>query len=199
MTRVSHPPACSGRRWSPSARRSSVLRPPARGWRCGGRRRSPEKQAELLCSCCSICGLTFRACVGVCTCACVRACVRTDTSRSPFLSSPQRSAGPPARMKEMKIPSPSSPPTMLKPSPVAPRCSTTFLGSLHNHTALKSTSHQKLLRHARGAAAGHYSRSACFQKHPRSTKPLKPLWKNMLLYFIYFHLSMYVCMYQVSI
>lgn len=64
-------------------------------------------------------------------------CMRTDTSRSPFLSSPQRSAGPPARMKEMKIPSPSSPPTMLKPSPVAPRCSTTFLGSLHERTALR--------------------------------------------------------------
>lgn len=54
----------------------------------------------------------------------------TDTMRSPFRSSPHRSAGPPARMKEMKMPSPSSPPTMLKPSPVVPRCSTTFRGSL---------------------------------------------------------------------
>lgn len=55
----------------------------------------------------------------------------TEMIRSPFLSSPLRSAGPPARMKEMKIPSPSSPPTMLKPRPVDPRCRTTFLGSLN--------------------------------------------------------------------
>lgn len=64
---------------------------------------------------------------------CLRAvgcCAHTDRMRSPFRSSPQRSAGPPARMKEMKIPSPSSPPTMLNPRPVDPRCSTTRLGSL---------------------------------------------------------------------
>lgn len=57
----------------------------------------------------------------------------TDKMRSPFRSSPQRSAGPPARMKEIKIPSPSSPPTMLKPRPVDPRWSTTRLGSLWKH------------------------------------------------------------------
>ncbi|TNN49413.1 hypothetical protein EYF80_040368 [Liparis tanakae] len=44
--------------------------------------------------------------------------------------SPLRSAGPPARMKEMKMPSPSSPPTMLKPSPVEPRWIRTLRGSL---------------------------------------------------------------------
>lgn len=56
--------------------------------------------------------------------------VITEMMRSPFLSSPLRSAGPPARMKETKIPSPSSPPTMLKPSPVDPRWRTSFRGSL---------------------------------------------------------------------
>ena len=64
--------------------------------------------------------------------ACV--CVLTEMMRSPFRSYPQRSAGPPARIKEIKIPSPSSPPTMLKPRPVEPRCNTTFLRSLkHTH------------------------------------------------------------------
>ena len=57
---------------------------------------------------------------------------RTERMRSPRLSSPLRSAGPPARMKETKIPSPSSPPTMLKPSPVEPLCKSTFRGSLPN-------------------------------------------------------------------
>lgn len=61
--------------------------------------------------------------------------VRTDRMRSPLRSSPQRSAGPPARMKEIKIPSPSSPPTMLKPRPVDPRWSTTRLGSLQGNTS----------------------------------------------------------------
>lgn len=56
--------------------------------------------------------------------------ILTDRIRSPLRSSPLRSAGPPARMKETKIPSPSSPPTMLKPNPVEPLCNTTFLGSL---------------------------------------------------------------------
>lgn len=53
----------------------------------------------------------------------------TDRIWSPFRSSPLRSAGPPARMKEMKMPSPSSPPTMLKPRPVEPRWITIRLGS----------------------------------------------------------------------
>lgn len=56
--------------------------------------------------------------------------ILTERIRSPLLSSPLRSAGPPARMKETKMPSPSSPPTMLKPRPVEPLCSNTFLGSL---------------------------------------------------------------------
>ena len=56
--------------------------------------------------------------------------ILTERIRSPLLNSPLRSAGPPARMKETKIPSPSSPPTMLKPKPVEPLCSNTFLGSL---------------------------------------------------------------------
>lgn len=65
----------------------------------------------------------------------------TEMMRSPFLSSPLRSAGPPARMKETKIPSPSSPPTMLKPSPVEPRCSTSFRGSLKRRNELQSLWH----------------------------------------------------------
>lgn len=56
--------------------------------------------------------------------------ILTDRIRSPLRSSPLKSAGPPARMKETKMPSPSSPPTMLKPRPVEPLCSNTFLGSL---------------------------------------------------------------------
>lgn len=56
--------------------------------------------------------------------------ILTDRIRSPLLSSPLKSAGPPARMKETKMPSPSSPPTMLKPRPVEPLCSNTFRGSL---------------------------------------------------------------------
>lgn len=49
---------------------------------------------------------------------------------SPLWSSPLRSAGPPARMKEINMPSPSSPPTMLKPRPVEPRWIKTLRGSL---------------------------------------------------------------------
>lgn len=41
---------------------------------------------------------------------------------SPRFNSPPASAGPPARMNDTKIPWPSSPPTMLKPRPVAPFC-----------------------------------------------------------------------------
>lgn len=54
----------------------------------------------------------------------------TDKIRSPLRSSPLRSAGPPARMKETKMPSPSSPPTMLKPRPVEPLCRMILRGSL---------------------------------------------------------------------
>uniref|UniRef100_A0A674NSR7 Uncharacterized protein n=1 Tax=Takifugu rubripes TaxID=31033 RepID=A0A674NSR7_TAKRU len=60
----------------------------------------------------------------------------TDRIWSPRFSSPLRSAGPPARMKETKIPSPSSPPTMLKPRPVEPLWSTTFLGSLYRQFSI---------------------------------------------------------------
>ena len=49
---------------------------------------------------------------------------------SPRLTSPERSAGPPAKMKDINIPSPSSPPTILKPNPDGPRCRTTLRGSL---------------------------------------------------------------------
>lgn len=54
----------------------------------------------------------------------------TERIWSPLRSSPLRSAGPPARMKEMNMPSPSSPPTMLKPRPVEPRWITMRRGSL---------------------------------------------------------------------
>lgn len=57
-------------------------------------------------------------------------CLLTDKIRSPLRSSPLRSAGPPARMKETKMPSPSSPPTMLKPRPVEPLCRMILRGSL---------------------------------------------------------------------
>ena len=57
-------------------------------------------------------------------------CFLTDKIRSPLRSSPLRSAGPPARMKETKMPSPSSPPTMLKPKPVEPLCRMILRGSL---------------------------------------------------------------------
>lgn len=76
----------------------------------------------------------------VCNCTVMFYVVRfitphTDKMRSPLRSSPQRSAGPPARIKEMKMPSPSSPPTMLKPRPVEPRWSTTRLGSLEKNNS----------------------------------------------------------------
>src|SRR4029434_7503329 len=67
--------------------------------------------------------------------------------RSPLCSSPLRSAGPPVRMKEMKIPSPSSPPTMLKPRPVKPRCSTTRRGFLL-HTRTSVHAHRGAHTHA---------------------------------------------------
>ena len=49
---------------------------------------------------------------------------------SPLLRSPLKSATPPARMNEMKIPSPSSPPTMLNPRPVGPLFRISLRGSL---------------------------------------------------------------------
>lgn len=69
----------------------------------------------------------------------------TDIIRSPFLSSPLRSAGPPAKIKEINIPSPSSPPTMLKPRPVEPRWRTTFLGSLKMKKILNTLKYIKNL------------------------------------------------------
>lgn len=51
---------------------------------------------------------------------------RTEMSWSPLCNSPLRSAGPPAKMNDTNIPSPSSPPTMLNPRPVGPFCSTIF-------------------------------------------------------------------------
>lgn len=54
----------------------------------------------------------------------------TDKIWSPLRSSPLRSAGAPARMKDTNIPSPFSPPTMLKPRPVDPFFRIIFLGSL---------------------------------------------------------------------
>lgn len=44
---LSHLLVCSGRRWSLSARRSSGRRPPVRGWRYGGPRRSPENTKTM--------------------------------------------------------------------------------------------------------------------------------------------------------
>ena len=54
----------------------------------------------------------------------------TNTIWSPLLKLPLRSAGAPARMKEIKIPSPSSPPTILNPRPEGPRINTTVRCSL---------------------------------------------------------------------
>ncbi len=73
-------------------------------------------------------------------CVCARVCVQvlTDMSWSPRCNSPLRSAGPPARMNDMKIPSPSSPPTMLKPRPVPPFFNKLFRGSLQTQETNKS-------------------------------------------------------------
>ena len=49
---------------------------------------------------------------------------------SPRFTCPDKSAGPPARINEIKIPSPSSPPTILKPNPEGPRCNSIVRGSL---------------------------------------------------------------------
>lgn len=49
---------------------------------------------------------------------------------SPLRSSPHRSAGPPASINDINIPSPFSPPTILKPKPVDPFFNFTLLGSL---------------------------------------------------------------------
>lgn len=64
---------------------------------------------------------------------------------SPLWSSPLRSAGPPARMKEMKMPSPSSPPTMLNPRPVEPLWIKIRRGSL-KHWKEESCKHWRFLK-----------------------------------------------------
>ena len=46
---VSHPLVCSGRWWSPSARRSSGQQQLVRGWRYGGPLRSPGDQHSWVC------------------------------------------------------------------------------------------------------------------------------------------------------
>lgn len=74
--------------------------------------------------------LTFNAWAASSCVATLRLIPFTLRIWSPLLSSPQRSAGPPAKMKDMKMPSPSSPPTILKPRPEPPLCSTTVLTSL---------------------------------------------------------------------
>ena len=57
--------------------------------------------------------------------ACLRSWPLTEMIWSPRRKCPLASAGPPAKMNEMKMPSPSSPPTMLNPSPVVPFSRTT--------------------------------------------------------------------------
>ena len=52
----------------------------------------------------------------------------------------QVSAGEPAKMKEIKIPSPSSPPTMLNPSPPDCLLRITCLASLHSDVSSSPTS-----------------------------------------------------------
>lgn len=69
--------------------------------------------------------------------------VLTERSWSPCLSSPLTSAGPPAKMNDTNMPFPSSPPTMLKPSPEALFLKIIFLGSLKEQT--KTT---RLISHA---------------------------------------------------
>ena len=54
----------------------------------------------------------------------------TERRRSPLLRAPDMSAGPPARIKDTKMPSLSSPPTILNPSPDEPFLTVTLLGSL---------------------------------------------------------------------
>ena len=56
-------------------------------------------------------------------------CSGVTLTWSPRLSSPHVSAGLPARINEIKIPSASSPPTMLKPRPPRPLMSSTSRGS----------------------------------------------------------------------
>jgi len=63
--------------------------------------------------------------------------ILTERSRSPRLNSPDKSAGPPARTNETKIPSLLSPPTMLNPKPDEPFFTITLLGSLLSQTQSK--------------------------------------------------------------
>lgn len=57
----------------------------------------------------------------------------TVNSWSPRFSSPPTSAGPPANINDTNIPWPSSPPTMLNPSPCGPFCMVIVRCSLRAH------------------------------------------------------------------
>ena len=65
--------------------------------------------------------------------------ILTEMIWSPRRNSPERSAGPPAKMKDTKIPSPSSPPTILKPNPVDPFFKIILRGSLEKNEEKKKS------------------------------------------------------------
>lgn len=121
---------CTERWWSLSAQHSSMQQLLVHVWPYVGPRRSPDTHTHTNMTVNKYnCGAT--AVCNVCVWEVYKdQSVFTLRIWSPLCSSPLRSAGPPARMKEIKIPSPSSPPTMLNPRPVEPLWIKTLRGSL---------------------------------------------------------------------
>lgn len=71
----------------------------------------------------STCAPAFLSTSAACACvACVKSMPFTLSIWSPLRNSPLESAAPPLSMNETNMPSPPSPPTMLKPKPCWPLC-----------------------------------------------------------------------------
>lgn len=121
---------CTERWWSLSGQRSSMLQLPVRVWPYAGPRRSPDTHTHTAWPLTTTTVVPLQNAI-MCVWELYKdKSVFTLRIWSPLCSSPLRSAGPPARMKEIKIPSPSSPPTMLNPRPVEPLWIKTLRGSL---------------------------------------------------------------------
>ncbi len=73
-----------------------------------------------------------------CSCvAWVKSILLTLMIWSPLRRFPLKSAGPPVNINDINMPSPPSPPTILKPRPDVPLCKSTRRGSLEIKNSLK--------------------------------------------------------------